>query len=164
MNLTKFNNVVRSKTFQAVMLGLGIVIAALLIFQAGVSVGYRKASFSYRWGENYHRNFGGPRGGFLRGKFTNDFVNPHGVFGQIIRTDPPIITIQGRDAEKTIIVNGKTVIRKFRDALKSADLKVNDSVVVVGDPNEEGQIEAKLIRVFDPKGAEETKTRSWFGF
>ena len=70
----------------------------------------------------------------------------------------------GRDAEKTIIVNGKTVIRKFRDALKSADLKVNDSVVVVGDPNEEGQIEAKLIRVFDPKGAEETKTRSWFGF
>ena len=164
MNLTKASGIARSKTFQGVILGLGIVIAALFIFQAGIFIGYRKASFSYRWGENYHRNFGGPRGGFLRGRFPNDFVNPHGTFGQIIKIELPVITIQGREAEKTIIANNTTIIRKFSDELKPSDLKVNDAVVVVGDPNEEGQIKAKLIRVFNPEDAKETKMRSWFRF
>lgn len=147
MNL---RDVVQSKTFRGILIGVGIVLAALLIFQAGVFVGYRKASFSYRWGENYHRNFGGPRGGFLRGPADNDFANPHGAFGKIIKLDLPLVTVQSQDAEKVVLITASTVIRRFRDTIQPADLKVDDSVVIVGSPNSAGQIEAKLIRILPP--------------
>jgi hypothetical protein len=34
-------------------------------------------------------------------------------------------------------------------AIKKDDLKVGDQVVIIGSPNEQGQIEAKLIRIFN---------------
>lgn len=144
------NAILQSKTFRNVLYVIGIVLAALLIFRAGISVGYRKANFSYRWGENYHRNFGGPRGGFMRGMRGDDFANPHGAFGKIIKLELPQITIQDRDAEKIVIVDDNTVIRRFRDTVEPKDLRLDDFVVVVGSPNGQGQVEAKLIRLMPP--------------
>ena len=49
--------------------------------------------------------------------------------------------------EKIVLVNDQTVIRRGRDNVKVSDLKVDNNLVVIGDPNEMGQIAAKLIRL-----------------
>jgi hypothetical protein len=155
-----FNKFFQLKTFRTGLIVIGALIVLLLVFKAGVFVGYKKAQFSYRWGENYHRNFAGPRGGFFgdfrRGFGDSDYINAHGTFGSIIKIDPSIgpgqaatLIVKGSDnTEKTILVSDKTTIASRREAIKINDLKVDDRIVIIGSPNEQGQIEAKFIRVF----------------
>ena len=58
------------------------------------------------------------------------------------------MVISGQDnAEKIIIVGADTVIEKFREKIKLDGMAVDDTVVVIGEPNNEGKIEAKLIRI-----------------
>jgi len=111
-------------------------------------VGYKKASFSYRWGENYHRNFAGPRQGFFGNVSDRNFVESHGTFGQIIKIDGTTLVVRGKNnSEKIIVVKNDTVIRSGGNTVALTDLKVDDSIVTIGEPNNEGQIEAKLIRI-----------------
>lgn len=139
-------------TSKTVITGLLVFISILLVFGAGIWVGGKKAQFSYRWADNYHKNFAGPREGF-RGDWRmsrrNDFIDGHGSFGEIIELSDPGFVIMGRgDVEKMIITTEDTVVKKGKDTSEEG-LKVGDSVVVIGSPNEDGQIEAKLIRVFE---------------
>ena len=143
-----FNKFFQSKTFKIVIWGIGGIIVFLLIFEAGMIVGFKKANFSYQWGENYHLNFAGPRGGFFKEFSGRDFIGAHGVFGQIIKIDSSTLVIKGRDnVEKIVLIKDSTVIEHFRDTVKITDLKVDDYVVVIGEPNGVGQIEAKFIRI-----------------
>lgn len=150
MNCNKF---LQSKILKIALIFVAALIVFLLIFKLGVFVGYKKANYSYRWGEFYHRNFAGPRGGFFqemkRGFGEKDFINGHGAFGQIIKIDDSTIVIKGEsDVEKVIITTDKTKIQSRRETVKASDLKIDDRIVVIGSPNEQGQIEAKLIRLF----------------
>lgn len=62
------------------------------------------------------------------------------------------LIIKDRDGtEKIILVTDKTEIRKFRETVKLSDLKIDDYVVVIGEPNDAGQVEAKLIRIMPGK-------------
>jgi hypothetical protein len=149
-----------------IIIGLIGFVVLILVFGVGVKVGTLKARYSYRWADNYHKNFAGPRSGFLgdwRGFPAGDFIGGHGAFGEIIEINPSTgstsspqassgqesFVIKGREnVEKVIITNQETTITKGREAIKDG-LKVGDRMVIVGSPNEEGQIEAKLIRVFD---------------
>jgi hypothetical protein len=78
-----------------------------------------------------------------------------GVFGKILKINAPTvagqdstITITGQDnVEKIILVNDKTPIRYQRQGEKISDLQVGENIVVMGEPNSSGQIEAELIRV-----------------
>ena len=135
---------------------LGVIVIILGVFAAGVAVGFSKAKFSYEWGDNYHRVFGGPRRGWmpppsnLPGMRGDDFINPAGAAGMVIKVTTDTVYINGSDhVEKNVIVDSGTVIRKGRTDIQITDLKVDDRVVVVGAPSTSGQIEAKLIRVFD---------------
>ena len=78
------DNIFKSKVFRIGCWSLLALIVFLLVFGAGMFVGEKKARFSYRWGENYQRNFAGPRGGFF-GNFGREegLINAHGAFGQI---------------------------------------------------------------------------------
>lgn len=150
--LNKILNFIKSKKVAvliAVLFSLAILVGT---FSMGVVVGFRKARFSYAWGESYHRNFGGPRGGFFAGMFRDfagrDFTESHGTFGQIIKIDGSSLVVESRDnIEKVIIVNDNTDIRSGRSAIKLGDLKANDYITVIGEPDDKGQIVAKFIRV-----------------
>lgn len=135
-----------------VIIGLVGFIVIILIFGAGVKVGTLKARYSYRWADNYHTNFAGPRGGFLGDwrKFpAGDFIGGHGVFGEIIELNDSGFVVKGRgDIEKVVVTTGDTVVKKGRETAEDG-FKVGDRVTIIGSPNEEGQIEAKLIRIFD---------------
>jgi hypothetical protein len=82
-----FTKIFKSKTFKIVLAVIAGFVIILLILAMGMFIGYRKANFSYRWGENYHRNFGGPRGGFFEDFGGRDFIGGHGTFGQIIKIE-----------------------------------------------------------------------------
>jgi len=143
-----FNNFFQSKLFKGILLGVVSLIILLLIFKAGMMVGIKKADFSCRWSDNYHRNFGGPKGGFWGGFDDRNFMEANGTFGQIIKIEGNVITIKDRQStEKAILLNESTVIKSMRDTIKATDLKVDDNIVVIGEPNESGQISAKLIRL-----------------
>ncbi len=145
MNIKEFS---QSKAFKKTLYGIGVVIVALLIFQGGVLVGYHKAGFSYRLGDNYHRTFVGEQGEFPLGMYRGDFTDAHGSVGKIIKIDLPTFVLEGQDGvEKIISVTDDTVIRQFRETIKPTDLKINDFVVVIGSPNTQGQIESRLIRL-----------------
>jgi len=144
-------NWLQSKIFHGAVLGVAGVLALLVVFKAGMVVGVRKADFSCRWSDNYHRNFGGPRNGFLPGFGDRDFIDANGTAGQVIKIEGANIVIRGRDdVEKVVVVDRATAIKRFRDTVTIGDLKVNDMIVVIGEPNDAGQIEAKLIRVLPP--------------
>jgi hypothetical protein len=148
----KINNFFQSNIFKIIIIAIGSLIVLLLVFKLGIFIGYQKAAFSYNWAENYPRNFGGPRPGLpgipdeFRGK---DFMNSHGTAGNIIKIDNNIITIKGNDnIEKNIVVSDKTAINAMNKNLNLSDLRVDDKVVIIGSPNEQGQIEARFIRIF----------------
>ncbi len=142
-------SLITSKPYTILLSSVGVLLLLLLVFKAGEIVGYRKATFSYRWAENYHRNFGGPRGGLLHPEEERGFINSHGITGSIIKIDGPTIIIKGQgDREQTVHTTSTITIRRGRDPLTLTDLHVDDHIVIVGDPNTDGQIEAKFIRVF----------------
>ena len=143
----------QSKTLKIAIKSLACFIILGFVFGLGVFVGTKKADFSFRWADQYHRNFGGPQGGFF-GEFSgmgDDFTNSNGVFGQIIKIDAGSITIKDKDnVEKIVLVNSETSIVIQRNKIKLSDLKVGDNAIVIGAPNANGQIDGELIRVMPP--------------
>ncbi len=147
MNL---KNITHSKNITKILFGLGAFIVVLFVFQAGIEIGYRKASFSYGFGDNYHRIFGEPERGFMmrEGMMRGGFLETNGATGKIVKISLPTLVVSGLDnVEKVVLIKNDTEVRQFRNDIKASDLKVNDIVVVLGSPNTSSQIEAKLIRV-----------------
>ena len=142
----------KSQTFKKVLVVIGSLILALIIFQAGMFVGFEKASFSYGWGNNYRQTFGEPRNGFATGMMPGSpddfFPSANGAIGKIVKINLPTLVVIGPDnVEKVILISNDTLIREFRNQIQATDLKVNDEIVAIGSPDSSSQIEAKLIRV-----------------
>lgn len=132
------------------LMAVGAAIVLVLVFGAGVAVGFKKASFSYRFGENYQQLFGGRRD-LLREGNGRGFMNSHGAAGEIISIAGNSIVIKGSDgAEKNILAPDTVAIRANQQDIKFADLKIGESITVIGAPNDQGQIEARLIRIMPP--------------
>ncbi len=143
------------------VLSISTVAVICLIFGGGMYAGYHKARFSYQWGENYHKNFGGPRSGFMGDFSGKDLINANGVAGQIMKIDSSTLVIKGRDNfEKIVAIKDDTIIRRLNETVKLSDLKINDFVVVIGEPNDSGQIEAKFVRTI-PGPASSSMPMRW---
>ena len=127
---------------------IGGLVVALLIFQAGEFVGFRKAAFSYGLGDNFHRSFGARRGPAPRGLIGDDYVNANGASGKIISLTLPSLVVQDDDGvEKVVTIASSTVIRQFRDMIQPQQLKTGDTIIVIGQPDNTAHIIASLIRV-----------------
>ena len=81
----------KSKTFTAVLFSIGAIVLALAVFQLGMFVGFRKAAFSFRWGEDYYRTFGGGRKPMEMGMKRDGLFDSHGATGKIIKITLPNI-------------------------------------------------------------------------
>lgn len=142
------NKIVQSKVFKGIAVGIGVLLILSVGFKMGLIIGVKKADFSCRWSDNYHRNFGGPKAGMMMGFKDREFIDANGTVGQIIQITSSTLVVKGvNDVEKVILITDKTSIQRFRDAIKIIDLAVNDNVIVIGEPNDDGQIEAKFVRV-----------------
>jgi hypothetical protein len=144
------NNFFQSKIFRIAIICISVFVALFLVFGLGVYTGFKKADFSFRWAEQYHNNFAGPKGGFFQEMAgqQNQFMESNGAIGKIIQIRNSSITVQGRnDIEKIISITQKTTIKYQNGRIGLENLKVGDEVVIIGNPTEFGQIEAMLVRV-----------------
>ncbi len=164
-----------------------ILIAIIAIFQAGIFVGYHKAMFYKSAGYNYYKqgkfddkkmgdnmsnkngermsNFNrpdeqNPKNQFGKFMMEMDVPGGHGAVGKIVSINLPNIIIASPDnIEKTVTVSNDTLIREFRETIKSEQLKIGDIVAVIGEisASDDGLIKAKLIRILPPIPEENSK-------
>ncbi len=138
----------QSKILKGVLIGLGVLAISLIILQAGMFVGFRKASFSYGLGDNFRPTFGGRYRGDFVGMPHGGFVNAHGASGKIISVSGSTFILEDDDnVEKIVSMTTSTAVMRFRNAVPTTELKVGDFVVVIGAPDDQAQLEARLIRI-----------------
>ncbi|HBM46219.1 MAG: hypothetical protein UT05_C0003G0007 [Parcubacteria group bacterium GW2011_GWF2_38_76] len=156
--ITNLKEFVETQNFKRVIKIVGTLAVVFFVFQAGVFMGFRKASFFCNFGDNFRKNFGAPRDEF-RGMMNRDMPNAHGVVGKVVGVSLPNIIVAGDDGvEKIISVSKKTFVRKFRDNIKAEEIKIDDSVIVVGAPLKDGKIDARLIRIMPIQPLQKTAT------
>lgn len=146
------NLLLSSKKFW-IVIGILLGLASLLlVFQAGMSIGERKAAFACRWADNYQRNFAGPKKGFMS-RFPNpEIIESHGAFGRVLRVDPSSLVIKRPDGiERIVDVSTDTEILRTRFRINLSDVQTDEEAVVIGRPTEDGRIRAGLIRILPPR-------------
>src|ERR1035437_10646045 len=105
---------IQSKNFKSIIQIIGVVLIFLIVFGVGMEVGERRALFSYRFYDNYRRNFGGPHSVFspMMGDRDNIFSS-NGAIGTIISFQSPNIIIKGSsEVEKSAVIDNQTIIRQ----------------------------------------------------
>ncbi len=143
----KFKEIFTSGHFNKLLIIFASVAVLILVFSAGVLVGHGKARFSQRWGENYYSNIMG-HGKKGMADFGRPGFGAHEGLGSIIKIDENSIIIKDQaNIEKTILITEQTAITKNNQSIKIADLKIDDKIIAIGKPNNQGQVEPKLIRV-----------------
>jgi len=152
-------NFLQSKKFKTLSLTLGAIAVALLIFWAGVAVGYHVAGFSYRFGDNYYRIFEDHSPSNLDAMHTN-LPSGHGATGMVASIAlPQIVITETNKTEKIILVTDKTIIRSGPNTITGTDIHTGDFIVVVGSPDANSQIDAEFIRIVPPP-TDETQSTS----
>ncbi len=144
--------IIKSEHFKIAYRIILCLIAAMLIFQAGMFVGFHKAYYSNVVGGEYFRAFRGGSiyGGMMSGR--DDFINSHGAIGKIAQVNFPTLVVEDKEGiEKTIKVSSSTEIRDMAGEKMTDDLKVGEFVTVFGRADD-SIISARLIRIMpEPK-------------
>ncbi len=151
------------KTFQSkifiLILKIIILTAILLfIFWLGMFIGQKKGQFRYARRESYCCNilsfYSNSRPNFLPPEHLKGMlgkqssVNTYGIIGRILKISDNKLVVLDRDGiEKTVIVSQETIIKYFQKTISIKDLVINNMIAVIGEPKENGQIEARFIRV-----------------
>ena len=129
----------QSKTFLIVIYVILGIVVGTAIFAAGISEGLHQARYNQDWRNHYLQNFG-PLHGIP--------PQPHGAIGKILSVQLPTITVEDRtNIEKTILVTDTTKIRDAHALIPATQLAPDEFIVVIGDPNTDGQIQARFIRI-----------------
>jgi hypothetical protein len=175
------SRLVTSSKYSNIVVGMALLLTVLIIFQAGILVGFHKAMYAGKFGNNYYKafdknfnkgrnhgkhGFERSREGLMSGnRFTNntqrfdtDIPAGFGAVGKIIKVDLPLLVIEGPDnVEKFVKITDQTIIRKFKEVLTTTDLAVEEYAVVLGEPDTDGEIIARLIRLLPAPDGEATK-------
>ena|ERR1035437_5737438 len=147
MAMKYFEKILASKkTLWAAGVLLAIILAGL-IFHAGVVVGSHRGSFGNP----------GMRGEFRPPFFPEGFAMPHGFIqdghgavGTITTLSLPTFLMQTREGtSQTIFVSTSTIIQNM-GAPDTATLATGDNVLVLGSPDSQNRIDAKIIRILPP--------------
>jgi hypothetical protein len=149
----RLKEIVTSHAFQVVLYTVGGVLILLFVFQAGMFIGFEKASFSNRIGENYFREVSGNQAGPMDGigMSGDESFEAHGAIGNIIELKLPLIVVEDDNIDKVIRIATSTVIRGPLGTENTDTLKINDFVTIFGsDPDENSVITARLIRILPP--------------
>jgi hypothetical protein len=137
-----------SHKVSGIVVVLGSILVILLIFQAGIVVGYHEGAFTHAWSDDYYRGSNDPRSLLAPFMHGGSDGNPHGAAGQILSVQLPELMIKNPDSsEQVVIVSATTTIRILHDSATSTELKAGEGVIVIGMPDESGRIQASFIRI-----------------
>jgi hypothetical protein len=143
------SNFLESKKIRTVLWILGGLIVLFVVFGLGIAVGYDRAGFAAGFDRNYFRIFfGGPPSGPVGMMAPPMPVAMHGVVGTVIDFGSSTISVENQENnEQSVAVSSDTVIRDGNDTIMISGVMVGDQIAVIGEPNAEGQIAARFIRV-----------------
>lgn len=149
------SNFLTSKKVRTVLWVLGGLIVLVVVFGLGITVGYDRAGFASGFDRNYFRIFfggGGPANGPMGLVAPSMPVGTHGVVGTVIDLGTSTISVENQqNTEQSVAVSSGTAIRDGDENLTLAEVVVGDQIAVIGEPNSEGQIDARFIRILsDP--------------
>jgi uncharacterized protein DUF5666 len=140
----RFKSFVASKWLRYTLIALSGLAVVVLVFGAGYVAG-RLSVLPVVFARGQPRDLGSRTG--------------HGAIGVIESIDGQRITIQSRDGKlETILVNDDTRFDKNLQKISFTDLKLKDQIVVLGSPNDDGEINARLIGLIEP-----SNSRFFFG-
>lgn len=151
--MKNFEDIVFSRTGRYVGIGLGALIVAALIFHMGYAAGLRGA-YGMHGMQRVDSDDNRP-------PFLQPFGNPsmprgfipggHGLIGTITAVNGSTVALQTRDGQlRTILLATSTVI-KAPPGATSTTLISQGEILVVGEPNEEGNIQAIIIQILPTK-------------
>ncbi|OGO40607.1 MAG: hypothetical protein A2Z03_04005 [Chloroflexi bacterium RBG_16_56_8] len=127
---------------------VGAVLALCIVFGAGIFVGRVSGRLVPRpapW-------------------FAAFFSGAHGAVGTIRNIDGQTITLKLRDgSSQTVLFDRETRIEKNRQRLAFSDLKIGDQILVIGSPNDQGEIKARWVRVLDNNSPHSPPVESYSG-
>jgi hypothetical protein len=145
-NAKEIKNLVISMPGRKIILFVGVVSIGLLIFHAGVVVGYHRSSRGHAAGEYGFR----PVPGLASVRVPAGFIaGDHGAVGVVSNMNGSTFTVRMRDGStQTVSVNGTTIIRTMRGSASTSAIGDGDEIVVVGAPSDtDDAISADLIRI-----------------
>ena len=147
-------NTLHSKGLKITIIIIAVLAIAFAVFQAGVFVGFHKASFLFKSGDNFYGAFGNRNDRLTNGMgmggqmFKDEFSGGHGAIGKIVKINLPNIVVIGPDnIEKSILVDENTNVHIQRTVASTENLTIDQYISVLGTPNDQGQIMAKFIRI-----------------
>ncbi len=144
------NDISHSKKMNAILIILGSIAVVFVVFALGVYVGYRKAIFASGRSDNYYRDFlgGTPPAGVMG--FTSGMPgDTHGVIGTVIDIGSSSVVVEDANSdEESVVISSGTVIRMQNETIGIDGFTTGEGIVVIGEPNDSGQIEAHFVRVF----------------
>lgn len=136
---------IRHNKLLAAVVAIATLLVLLVTFELGVMLGYREAAFSYHLNDGFNRNFGAGGAGFGA---DATHPHPHGSMGQIVSLALPVITVESPDRpEQQVRIGSSTIVRDQERTIRADELTVGEQVVVLGTPNDQGEVEAALVRV-----------------
>jgi hypothetical protein len=143
------SNLLESKKIRGVLWILGGLIVLFVVFGLGIAVGYDRAGFAAGFDRNYYRIFfGGSPGGPMGMMAPPMPVATHGVVGTVIDVSTSTISVSdGKNNEQSIAVSSGTVIRDGDNDSAIGDMAIGDHIAVIGAPDNNGQIDARFIRI-----------------
>ena len=134
-------------TWKILVVAMCSLLVLVVVFGAGMLAGSEKAEFSEHWEANYRPNVFGI---MLRPPMS---LNAHGVDGPIVKLNQGSLVVEDGDgSEKTVLISPSTTIREDGNTIGFSELKLNDHVVVIGSPNDQGEVNAIIIRIMDDGG------------
>lgn len=150
------------KLFSRIVIVIGAVLVAMLVFWAGLAVGYKQAEFSYRWDRHYAEVFGGKGSPFFM-SFRHDGDDqpfpPTGAAGTIVGVHLPSVAVKGPDqAEKVVLIGSSTQLRLLHGTASTTDLRIGSFLIALGQPDANGRIQATFIRILPPPSPSDIST------
>jgi len=134
----------KSKKVKYALSALVFLAVLLFVFQAGMIVGFERANFSGHLGDNYSMVFDDNNPGQM---MTKDPLG-YGTIGVVLSVSGDNVSVATSDnLEKVVKITSDTLIRRAHNEATTTDLKAGDSIVVVGSPDAQGEIDARLIRI-----------------
>jgi len=141
----------KSSLLSRILVITGAILVVVLVFWAGLALGYKKAEFAYRWDTHYMDTFGGRGSPFVFKADGDDALPPNGAAGKVIAVNLPSVAVKGPDqAEKVILIASTTMIRNLHSIGSTTDIRVGDALIAVGSPDANGRIIATFVRIMPP--------------
>jgi uncharacterized membrane protein len=143
------SNFLESKIVRTILWVLGGLIVLVVVFGLGIAVGYDRAGFASGFDQNYYRNFyGAPPGGAIGLVAPPMPVATHGVVGTVIDLGTSTISVKDQqNNEQSVAISSGTDIRSGDNNATIGNVAIGDQIAVIGEPNSEGQIDARFIRI-----------------